>query len=128
MTFLRERGCATARAFGVACVSHLRRSTSTPYVFPVLTGRANSAAPAGLSWCGREGLWWRFALENAGGVGFFGKAAAEPPHSTMGWARFRSWSFAIGGGAGGARIAPAVMDGGNAVIAELGADFGLLVA
>jgi hypothetical protein len=31
-------------------------------------------------------LWWRFALDAFFGVGGIGKAAAEPPHSTMGWA------------------------------------------
>ena len=42
---------------------------------------------AGFGW--REELWWRFALGECGGAGCFGKAAAEPPHSKMGWARLQ---------------------------------------
>jgi hypothetical protein len=34
-------------------------------------------------------LCWRFALGNVIGADRFGKAAAEPPHSKMGWAWFR---------------------------------------
>jgi hypothetical protein len=48
----------------------------------------------------------RFALENAGGAGSFGKAAAEPPHSKVGWAAFFDCGrFAIRIAAGGARLA-----------------------
>jgi hypothetical protein len=36
-------------------------------------------------WWGGD-LRWRFAPDDAEGLGCFGKAAAEPPHSTMGGA------------------------------------------
>jgi hypothetical protein len=52
------------------------------------------------------GLWWRFALENAGGAGGCGKAAAEPPHSIVGWAVLRLTTLREDflGGRGGSRL------------------------
>jgi hypothetical protein len=67
-------------------VSHLRRSEIQLLVTQPLWAGLTYAAPTGLVRSGR-GVWWRrFALENAGGAGGCGKAAAEPPHSKMGWA------------------------------------------
>jgi hypothetical protein len=56
-------------------------------------------------------VWRRFALENAGGVGRFGKAAAWPPHSKMGWAAYELTCSAMLIDVGGARFALYIGDG-----------------
>jgi hypothetical protein len=62
-------------------VSHLRRSGPFGFFFPDLTVRANLCRPCGAglvaAFCSTEAL----RAGCAGGVGGFGKAVAEPPHS-----------------------------------------------
>jgi hypothetical protein len=50
-------------------------------------GRRGGLLRMTAGFCWREDSWWRFAVENAGGAGCCGKAAAEPPHFKMGGAR-----------------------------------------